>query len=347
MINVAINGFGRIGRCIVRAWFEDEKIRQLLNIVRINSPAEAVSSAHLLKYDSIHGVWPYAVNVGDDFILIENQSIQYSREKDLSQLDWSEVDVVLECSGKFKTRAELNVHLNQGAAMVLLSSPGKDVDKTIVYGVNENSMTPKDTILSAASCTTNCLAPILKVIHSHYKIQSGLMTTIHAMTGDQRLVDSSHKDLCRARAAPQSIIPTKTGAASSIGCVIPELDGLIDGLALRVPTLNVSMLDIALKLDEKPSAKDVNTLFENAENVVPKNVLTCNESPLVSTDFNHRKESSIVDLSHTMANGDLLKVMAWYDNEWAFACRMLDIVSHWRNICAHAVAADQCETIEK
>tara|TARA_X000000950_G_scaffold160200_1_gene196138 strand:+ start:2682 stop:3704 length:1023 start_codon:yes stop_codon:yes gene_type:complete len=329
MIRIAINGFGRIGRCVLRAWVENRDLQKKLDIVHINSPASVESAAHLLKYDSVHGVYPDVVEASDGGLRIGSHMIKYTQHRQLNALSWDEVDIVFECSGRFKSRADLNTHIQQGAHGVMLSSPGQEVDRTIVFGVNEQQITQSDRMISSASCTTNCLAPILKMTHDAFGIVSGFMTTTHAMTGDQRLIDSTHNDLCRARSASQSIIPTKTGAASSIGLVIPDLAGKIQGMALRVPTVNVSMLDLTLKLKQAVSVECLNDMFKDEALKLPNNMVACNSLPLVSTDFNHRFESAIIDLRQTCVQEDLVKIMAWYDNEWGFAHRMLDLAEYW------------------
>lgn len=332
MIRFGINGFGRIGRCIVRLWLENEQLQQTMQLVQINSPSGGKIGSHLLKYDSIHGVLGNDIQCDDASITIDGKKIAYTTYKNLEDMQWASVDVVLECSGRYKDHANLAKHLSNGAKKVLLSSPGQSLEKTIVYGVNHDALTQSDNIVSAASCTTNCLAPILDVIMKSYAIQSGLMTTIHAFTTDQNLTDASHKDLRRARAATHSMIPTKTGAASTIGHVIPSLSGKLDGMAVRVPTANVSLLDLNLNLSESVTIESVNDLFISAAKNTHTGILGCNDIPLVSCDFNQRTESSIVDLTQTMVHGQTVKIMAWYDNEWAFAHRMIDLMLHMNDL---------------
>ncbi len=331
MIRFGINGFGRIGRCIVRLWLESEQLQKSLQLVQINSPSGGKIGGHLLKYDSIHGVLVSDIQCDDTSITIDDKKIAYTTYRNLEDMEWASVDVVLECSGRYKDRDGLAIHLSNGAKKVLLSSPGQSLAKTIVYGVNHETLTQADNIVSAASCTTNCLAPILDVVMKSYEIQSGLMTTIHAFTTDQNLTDASHKDLRRARAATNSMIPTKTGAASTIGQVIPSLSGKLDGMAVRVPTANVSLLDLTLNLGESVTLKAINDLFISAASNSHAGILACNDIPLVSCDFNQRVESSIVDLTQTMVHGKTVKIMAWYDNEWAFAHRMIDLMLYMNN----------------
>ncbi len=328
MIRIGINGFGRIGRCVVRAWLESPQLQALMQIVQINSPGPSNTAAHLLKYDTIHGVLVQDVVADESSISVHTHSIRYTRSRVLKEIRWDSVDVVLECSGKFKTQHDLEDHLHAGASFSVLSSPAKDEMKTIVFGVNHQTITSNDRVVSAASCTTNCLAPLLDALHQDFNVLSGFMTTTHAMTGDQRIIDSSHTDLCRARAASNSIIPTKTGAASSIGKVIPALKGRIDGLALRVPTLNVSVVDLVVNVAKTPTQLEVERCFEQYS-LQSQHIMGINTIPLVSTDFNHRGESVIVDQSQLMITNNMIKVLAWYDNEWAFSKRMLDIAIYW------------------
>lgn len=326
MIRFGINGFGRIGRCITRLWLENPELQKKIQLVQINSPSGGEIGAHLLKYDSVHGVVNKPVTWQAPFMSIDSHKVLFTQHRELTAMDWPDLDVVLECSGRYKEKNDLAQHLSHGAKKVILSSPGKEIDKTIVYGVNHHNISAEDNIVSAASCTTNCLAPLLNVILEKRKILTGFMTTIHAYTTDQNLTDASHKDYRRARAASQSMVPTKTGAASTIGAVIPALAGCLDGIAVRVPTANVSLLDIVLNLDEPIEKKALNELFQTASKSSLNGILGYNEVPLVSCDFNQRRESSIIDGTQTMVNGCTVKLMAWYDNEWAFADRMLDLM---------------------
>ncbi|MEE2770550.1 MAG: type I glyceraldehyde-3-phosphate dehydrogenase [Pseudomonadota bacterium] len=331
MIRFGINGFGRIGRCIVRLWLEDKKLQEKMTLVQINSPSGGQVGAHLLKYDSIHGVAPNQVEWQAPQLILDGKKVLYTTEKSLESMAWDDVDIVLECSGRYKDRETLSVYLSKGVKKVLLSSPGQSMDKTIVYGVNHAALSIEDDIVSAASCTTNCLAPILDVVMQSREIISGFMTTIHAYTTDQNLTDASHKDLRRARAASHSMIPTKTGAASTIGQVLPALDGKLDGMAVRVPTANVSLLDLTLNLNESIDKQALNDVLYKATVESHKGILGHNDAPLVSCDFNKRTESSVVDLTQTMVQDKTVKIMAWYDNEWAFAYRMIDIVMYMNN----------------
>lgn len=326
MIRFGINGFGRIGRCIVRLWLENKALQQSIQLVQINSPSGGKIGGHLLKYDSVHGVMKQAVEYSDNHLYLDGHDVLYTTYKNLDEMQWQNVDIVLECSGRYKDQAALSVHLTNGAKKVLLSSPGQSIEKTIVYGVNHDCLTDDDVIVSAASCTTNCLAPILDVLMQENEILSGLMTTIHAYTTDQNLTDASHKDFRRARAAAHSMIPTKTGAASTIGQVIPALTGKLDGMAVRVPTANVSLLDLTLNLRNAMTKSAINDVFAKAASGSHKGILGCSDLPLVSCDFNQREESCIMDLTQTMTQDCTVKLMAWYDNEWAFAHRMMDLM---------------------
>jgi glyceraldehyde 3-phosphate dehydrogenase len=326
-IRIAINGFGRIGRNMVRALYEGGYDQQI-EIVAINDLGDVRINAHLLKYDTTHGRFAADVSIEDEYLLVNGDRIRDLTEKDPTQLPWAElgIDVVCECTGLFTSRDKAALHLEAGAKKVLLSAPGKGVDATIVHGINHHQLKPTDTVVSNASCTTNCLAPLAKPLHDAIGIDSGLMTTIHAFTNDQRLSDVYHTDLYRARAATQSMIPTKTGAAAAVGLVLPELAGKLDGMAVRVPTLNVSMVDLSFIASRPTDVAEVNAVMEDAANGALKGVLEINHLPLVSIDFNHNPASSVFDASHTRVNGHLVKVMAWYDNEWGFSNRMLDNV---------------------
>lgn len=328
MIKIAINGFGRIGRNILSAFYENTEYKKYIKIVAINDLTSIKHSCHLLKYDSVHGRFVKDINISENNILIEKDLIKYYSIKDTNLLPWRDLDIdlVLDCTGKFNTKEKALDHINAGAKRVLISAPCDNADKTIVYGVNEHLLDKKDIIVSNASCTTNCLAPILSIINSRFNIESGLITTIHSYTGDQNLIDSNHSDLFRARAANLSMIPSKTGAAKAIGLIIPELNGIINGMSIRVPTPNVSLVDLTCTIDKEVTEEDINKLFkEYIGNGKFKNIVLYNEDPLVSIDFNHTVYSSIFDANHTMTSGKLIKVMAWYDNEFGFSNRMLDV----------------------
>ena len=327
-IRIAINGYGRIGRCTVRALYE-LGLRKDFEIVAINASGDLATNAHLTKYDTTHGRFNFPVETeGDNTIIINGDRIPFFSTKDPLAINWGElgVDVLMECTGAYTSKAKAEVLLKQGAKKVLISAPGgDDVDATIVCGVNEDVLTAGMTVISNASCTTNCLAPVAKVLQDNIGIESGLMTTIHAYTNDQVLVDVRHKDLRRARAAAQNIIPTKTGAAKAVGLVLPALKGKFDGFALRVPTMNVSLVDLTFTASRATSAEEINGLMKAAANGALKGILGYNEDPLVSSDFNHDAHSSIFDATQTrVMDGKLVKVLAWYDNEWGYSCRMLD-----------------------
>lgn len=325
-IRVAINGFGRIGRNVLRALYESSKSYDI-KVVAINDLGDAAINAHLLKYDTAHGIFAATVSNDDKAIYVNNDEIRTLSVRNPAELPWAElqVDVVLECTGLFTDRKTAGAHLSAGAKKVIISAPGKDVDATVVYGVNHGILTPDMNIISNASCTTNCLAPVAKPLYEALGIESGLMTTIHAYTNDQRLSDVYHTDLRRARAAAMSMIPTKTGAAAAVGLVVPELKGKFDGLAVRVPTLNVSLVDLTFIAGRETSVAEVNDVIRKAAAQSPMNqVLAVNDLPLVSIDFNHNPMSSIFDATETRVMGRLVKVMSWYDNEWGFSNRMLD-----------------------
>jgi len=325
MYKVAINGFGRIGRNILRACYENGR-REQIEIVAINDLGDSNIHAHLLKYDTAHGEFAQDVSVDEDCIVVDSDRISVFSERNPADLPWAEigVDLVLECTGLFTDREAAGAHLQAGAKKVLISAPGKQMDATIVYGVNDDQLSASDLLVSNASCTTNCLAPIAKALHDELGIVKGLANTVHAYTNDQRLNDVYHTDLRRARAAGRSMIPSKTGAAAAIGLVIPELDGKLDGLSIRVPVLNVSLLDLTLNTKSETSVEQVNDILTSAANNTIGGVLRVNTLPLVSSDFNHNPASSIVDTTQTKVEGDLVKVLAWYDNEWGFSNRMLD-----------------------
>jgi glyceraldehyde 3-phosphate dehydrogenase len=325
-IRVAINGFGRIGRNVLRALYESKKNYDI-KVVAINDLGDAAINAHLLKYDTAHGIFFADVEHSDKAIFVNKDEILTLSERSPANLPWAElnVDVVLECTGLFTNRQSAGAHLTAGAKKVIISAPAKDVDATVVYGVNHDVITKDMTIISNASCTTNCLSPIAKPLNDALGIESGLMTTIHAYTNDQRLSDVYHTDVRRARAAAMSMIPTQTGAAAAVGLVVPELKGKFDGLAVRVPTLNVSLVDLSFIAGRNTTVEEVNDIIRKAAAQSPMNqVLAVNDLPLVSVDFNHNPMSSIFDASETRVNGRLVKVMAWYDNEWGFSNRMLD-----------------------
>ena len=326
VMKVAINGYGRIGRNILRALYETKR-NKTIQIVAINDLAKLETNAHLTKFDSTHGRFAATVEVAGENLLVNNDKIVVTSEKDPSKLPWSKlgVDIVFECSGVFTSKEKAKAHLTAGAKKVLISAPaGTDVDATIVYGVNHNTLKASDVVVSNASCTTNCLAPLVKPLHEKLGIVSGLMTTIHAYTNDQVLIDVAHADLRRARSATQSMIPTKTGAAVAVGLVLPELNGKLDGFAMRVPTLNVSVVDLTFIANKSTSVAEVNAIVVEAAQKELQGVLAVNDLPLVSIDFNHNPASSIFDQTQTKVIGNLVKVLAWYDNEWGFSNRMLD-----------------------
>lgn len=329
-IRIAINGFGRIGRNILRAHFESQKNKDL-EIVAINDLAPLDINAHLLRYDTTHGKFPGEVKVDNDALIVNGQHITMTSERDPSKLPWKQlkIDVVFECTGFFTERSQAEKHIEAGAKKVIISAPGQNVDATIVYGVNHEILTASDTIISNASCTTNCLAPLVKPLHDKIGIESGLMVTVHAFTNDQALIDTYHKDLHRARAASENIIPTKTGAASAVGLVIPELKGKLDGYALRVPVVNVSAVDLTFIPKRKTSIDEINQILETASKNELRGILEVNREPLVSRDFNHNPASSIADITQTRMVEGLAKVFSWYDNEWGFSNRMLDVANYW------------------
>ena len=327
-IKVAINGYGRIGRNVLRAHYEGGK-RHAIEIVAINDLGKPETNAHLTQYDTAHGRFPGTVSVDGDCMVVNGDRIKVLANRNPADLPWKDlgVDVVLECTGFFTTKEKANAHLAGGAKKVVISAPGgKDVDATVVFGVNKGVLKASDTVISNASCTTNCLAPMAKVLHESLGIESGLMTTIHAYTNDQVLTDVYHEDLRRARSATMSMIPTKTGAAAAVGLVLPELNGKLDGFAMRVPTINVSVVDLTFMAKKITTADEVNALLKAASEGPLKGVLGYNTAPLVSVDFNHDAHSSIFDATQTRvsADGRLVKVLSWYDNEWGFSNRMLD-----------------------
>jgi len=329
-IKVGINGFGRIGRNVFRAGLKDKEI----DFVAVNDITDAETLAHLLKYDSIYGILP-GVKAEGDTIFVQERSLKVLKEKDPSNLPWRKlgVDIVIESTGIFIDKEGATKHLTAGAKKVIISAPAKNEDITIVMGVNEDKYLPeKHHIISNASCTTNCLAPVAKVLNDFFGIEKGTMTTIHSYTADQRLMDSPHKDLRRARAAALSIIPTKTGATQAVSLVIPELKGKLNGMAFRVPTPNVSVVDLAVLLKRKVSVEEINQAFKEASQGDLKGILDYTEEPLVSKDFNGNSNSSIVDGLSTMVIADnLAKIIAWYDNEWGYSCRIIDLLKYiWK-----------------
>ena len=327
MINVAINGYGRIGRNVLRALYESAQNNEI-KIVAINDLAPANVNAHLTQFDSVHGRFSQQVTLKDNTMLIGDDVITLTQERDHANLPWKElnVDIVLECTGLFTSREAANKHIEAGAKKVVVSAPGTDMDATVVHGVNSDVINADSNIISNASCTTNCLAPVAKAINDTVGIEQGSMTTIHAYTNDQNLSDVYHPDLYRARSATQSMIPTKTGAAKAVGLVLPELAGKLDGMAVRVPTINVSLVDLTFIAKRDTSIEEINQVVKDAAFGSMKGILEYNELPLVSIDFNHNPASSIFDATQTRADGKLVKVMAWYDNEWGFSNRMLDQV---------------------
>jgi glyceraldehyde 3-phosphate dehydrogenase len=326
-VKVAINGYGRIGRNILRALYEAKR-RNEIQIVAINDLGDAKTNAHLTRYDTAHGPFPYPVGVDGDHLVVDGDRIKVCAERDPSKLPWKDLgaDIVLECTGLFTTKEKAGLHLKAGAKKVIISAPGgKDVDATIVYGVNHQTLKASDTVISNASCTTNCLAPLAKVLHETVGVVKGIMTTIHAYTNDQVLTDVYHSDLRRARSATQNMIPTKTGAAAAVGLVLPELDGKFDGFAVRVPTINVSLVDLTFEAGRATTNKEIDEAVKKASQGALKGVLEFVNEPLVSSDFNHNPASSLYDSSLTkIIDGKLVKVCAWYDNEWGFSNRMLD-----------------------
>ncbi len=325
-IRVAINGYGRIGRNILRAHYEGGK-KHPIEIVAINDLGDAKTNAHLTQYDTAHGKFPGSVSVDGDSIVVNGDRIKVLANRNPAELPWGDldVDVVLECTGFFTSKEKASSHLKGGAKKVIISAPGgKDVDATIVYGVNHMVLKASDTVISNASCTTNCLAPLVKPLHDKIGVETGLMTTIHAYTNDQVLTDVYHEDLRRARSATMSMIPTKTGAAAAVGLVLPELNGRLDGYALRVPTINVSIVDLSFIAARDTSVDEINQILREASEGALKGVLDYSDAPLVSVDFNHNPASSTYDSTLTKVSGRLVKVSSWYDNEWGFSNRMLD-----------------------
>ena len=331
-IKVGINGYGRIGRNVLRALFEGKRAGEV-QIVAINDLGDAKTNAHLTRHDTVHGRFPGEVKVEGDSLVVNGQPIRVLAERDPAKLPWGSlgVDFVLECTGLFTSKAKASAHLAGGAKKVVISAPGgADVDATIVYGVNHSVLSSKHTVISNASCTTNCLAPVAKVLNDAVGITAGIMTTVHSYTNDQVLTDVYHTDLRRARSATQSQIPTKTGAAAAVGLVLPELKGRLDGFAVRVPTINVSMVDLTFTAGRPTSVEEINEAVRAAASGALHGVLGYNTEPLVSIDFNHDARSSVYDATLTKVLGDtLVKVCAWYDNEWGFSNRMIDTTLAW------------------
>jgi len=330
-IKIAINGYGRIGRCILRALYELKK--HDIKVVAINDLGDAEAMAHLTRHDTAHGRFDANVSLKDDVMTVDGDAIQICHEKDPTQLPWKElaVDVVMECTGIFRKRALAAKHIEAGAKKVIISAPAHgEIDNTVVFGVNHDSLKSSDQVISNASCTTNCLSPLAQVLHRDIGIDSGLMTSIHAYTNDQVLSDTYHSDLRRARSATMSQIPTKTGAAAAIGLVLPELNGRLDGYAMRIPTINVSAVDLTFMASRETSVEEVNEVVKSA--AAQSAVLAYSDEDLVSVDYNHNPHSSIFDAGITkVTNGRLVKVLAWYDNEWGFSCRMLDMAEALMN----------------
>lgn len=325
-IKIAINGYGRIGRNVLRALYESNRTGEI-EIVAINDLGNAETNAHLTKYDTAHGMFPGEVSVEGDYLIVNGDKIKVCAQRNPADLPWGElgVDVVLESTGFFASKEKASAHLKAGAKKVIISAPAGDADATIVYGVNHGVLKASDTVISNASCTTNCLAPLVKPLHDAMTLLSGLMVTIHAYTNDQVLSDSYHKDLRRARSATMSMIPASTGAAKAVGLVLPELNGKLDGYAIRVPTINVSMVDLTFKAGRDTTVDEVNSIMKAASEGALKGILAYNDGPLVSVDFNHNPHSSVFDATLTKVNdGNLVKVCSWYDNEWGFSNRMLD-----------------------
>ncbi len=342
MIRIAINGYGRIGRNVLRALYERPELKSSIAIVAINDLGSPAVNAHLTQFDTTHGRFAETVTATDEAMMVGHDVIKVFAERDPSKLPWSDldIDVVLECTGFFTSKASAGQHIQAGARKVLLSAPGTNMDATVVYGINHDVLRAEHTVVSNASCTTNCLAPVVKPLFDTVGIEQGLMTTIHAYTNDQNLSDVYHTDLYRARSATHSMIPTKTGAASAIGLVMPELAGRLDGLAVRVPTINVSLVDLTFTASRDTSIEEINDIMRAAADADQFSVLGFNEQPLVSVDFNHNAYSSNFDANHTRVCGRLVKILSWYDNEWGFSNRMLDNALVLANAnCVHATKA--------
>ena len=331
-LKIGINGFGRIGRMVLRAIIENDL--KNLEVVAINNKSKAELSSFLLKYDTIHGKLKTKISHSENSIEVNGKKINLLNEIEISKINWKKfgVDIALECTGKFNTKEKTSQHINSGAKKVLVSAPCKEV-MNIVFGVNHKNLKSEDKIISATSCTTNCLAPIAKVLNDSFGIERGFMTTIHSYTSDQRLLDNSHKDLRRARSAPNSMVPTTTGATKSLGDVIPSLKGKIEGISIRVPTPNVSLVEFVFSSNKKLSIEEINNSFLKASKSELKNILDISNEPLVSSDFNHNPHSAIVDLLLTkVVENKMAKVSAWYDNEWGFASRMCDLASYFGKV---------------
>ena len=326
-VKVAINGFGRIGRNILRASIENN--REDIEVVAINDLGSPEMNLHLLKYDSVHGRFPLELSLHKNYLRVNSAEIEITAEKDPAKLPWSEVDIALECTGIFTNKENASLHLKNGSKKVLISAPGGNVDRTVVFGVNHKSLTSNDVIVSNASCTTNCLAPVVKVLHENFGIEVGYMTTIHSYTGDQPVLDTLHKDYYRARAASLNMIPTSTGAAQAVSLVLPELKGKLDGSAIRVPTPNVSCVDLKCVLTKENSVEEINKVVQEASNTNLNGILAYEDAPLVSSDYNHHPASSIFAGSQTkVLTGGMTRVLSWYDNEWGFSNRMLDTANY-------------------
>ena len=332
-IKVGINGMGRIGRMVIRAIIESQN--KNIEIKHINNRSNSEASCTLIKYDSIHGKFNADLNFDEKHLIINSNKITFSQESKIEDINWKkfDVDYVFECTGKFNSKEKLMAHINNGAKKVIVSAPCKNADKTIVFGVNENTLSKNDKIISAASCTTNCLAPVANILNESFEIEKGFMTTIHAFTSDQRILDNSHKDPRRARSASQSIVPTSTGASKAIGEIIPSLRGKIEGVAMRVPTPNVSLIEFIFCTKKEINVEKINDAFKLASKNQSKKILEITFEKLVSIDFNHNSSSAIIDSSLTTVVGkNMGKISAWYDNEWGFSNRMCDIAEHVHNI---------------
>ncbi|MDA8671206.1 type I glyceraldehyde-3-phosphate dehydrogenase [Candidatus Pelagibacter sp.] len=332
-INVGINGMGRIGRMVIRAIIENQN--KDIKIKHINNRSNSEASSTLIKYDSVHGKFNADVDYDENHLIINKNKITFSQESKIENINWKkfDVDYVFECTGKFNSKEKLLAHINNGAKKVIVSAPCKNADKTIVFGVNEKELTKSDQIISAASCTTNCLAPVADALHKNFEIEKGFMTTIHAFTSDQRILDNSHKDPRRARSASQSIVPTSTGASKAIGEIIPSLKGKLDGVAMRVPTPNVSLIELVFCTKKEISKEKINNTFKEISKNQSKKILEITSEKLVSIDFNHNSSSAIIDSSLTSVVGkNMGKISAWYDNEWGFSNRMCDIAEYVHNI---------------
>ncbi|MBU6467783.1 MAG: type I glyceraldehyde-3-phosphate dehydrogenase [Betaproteobacteria bacterium] len=333
-IRIGINGYGRIGRNVLRALYESG--RKDIQVVAINDLGNSETNAHLTRYDTAHGKFNGEVRVEGDSIIVNGDKIKVFSQRNPADIPWGSVgaDVVLECTGLFTTKEKASAHLTGGAKKVIISAPGgKDVDATVVYGVNHQVLNSSMTVISNASCTTNCLAPLVKPLHEAIGVVKGLMTTVHSYTNDQVLTDVYHSDLHRARSATMSMIPTKTGAAAAVGLVLPELNGKLDGFAVRVPTINVSLVDLTFEAARSTTVEEINAIMKTASEGALKGILNYNTAPLVSVDFNHDPASSTFDAGLTkVSGGNLVKVLSWYDNEWGFSNRMLDVTAHWMSV---------------